>query len=119
MNRRTKTESDYRRVAIKRGIQWVGLSLPENVLVDTEWVCANGHKFIARYSDLQQGRGCGQCSGRSHKTLEDYQELGKRKGLVYVYEKPVMTRLKAPWRLPDGSVEDLTWRQVSYRPDVE
>ena len=49
-----KTGRDYHDIAIIYGGQWVGTKIPKNNKEDTQWVCAQGHKFDNDYNNIQQ-----------------------------------------------------------------
>jgi hypothetical protein len=116
--RRAKTESEYREVGRARGIDWAGRVLPNNVLEHTEWHCHNGHLFLARYNDLQQGRGCPYCSGRAHRKRTDYDEIGRRKGYTLIGDMPATTRQKTKWRGKDGKIVLASYQNMSERIDA-
>lgn len=56
-----KTEQDYRDTAKRRGFEWIGEVLPENVFEKTWWRCPKGHEWEADYHNIRKGRGCPLC----------------------------------------------------------
>lgn len=57
-----KTEDDYHALAEEREIHWVGDKLPPNTHHRTLWECRDGHRWKARYGNIQQGGGCPVCA---------------------------------------------------------
>jgi hypothetical protein len=55
-----KTPEDYRQIAAQHGLRWLGPEV-SNTDTKTRWRCSLGHEWMARYSNLQQGRGCPIC----------------------------------------------------------
>ena len=55
-----KTPVDYHTLAEERGFRWLGPVVP-NTSTKTSWECEQGHRWEARYGDIQQGGGCPVC----------------------------------------------------------
>lgn len=75
-----KTEDDYRQVALRIGVEWIG-SLPTNTREKTVWKCPKGHIWRSNYGSASKSSGCPRCSGRVKKTPEDYRSLAKERQL--------------------------------------
>ena len=56
-----KTPADYRALAQARGFRWLGPKAA-NARTKTGWQCAEGHRWMARYSNFRQGSGCPVCA---------------------------------------------------------
>lgn len=103
---RPKTKEDYLALAKERGIEWVGEEVPETISTRTQWICENGHIFENRYNDIRNGRKCPKCSGRHHKTAEDYHAMAKEQGITWIGDElPESTSDKTKWRDKDGEFE--------------
>lgn len=62
LGRARKTEADYRALARRREITWIGPTLPKNTMTKTLWECARGHRWRRRFQSVQQGSGCPTCA---------------------------------------------------------
>ena len=62
LGRARKTEADYRALARRREITWIGPTLPRNTMTPTLWECARGHRWRQRFQSVQQGSGCPTCA---------------------------------------------------------
>jgi len=56
-----KIEIDYHNLATKCGFEWVGKFLPKNTTTKTWWQCKEGHRWEARYNDIDNNHGCPRC----------------------------------------------------------
>jgi len=52
--------SDYHKLAEQKGFKWLGPEVPNNQ-TNTWWQCKKGHKWQARYGNINMGRGCPEC----------------------------------------------------------
>lgn len=57
-----KDADDYREVARKNGITWIGKTIPNNVLLKTTWQCAKDHIWDSAYDTIRSGWCCGACN---------------------------------------------------------
>jgi hypothetical protein len=60
-----KTPDDYHALAEERRLRWVGPAVA-NTGTKTAWECEQGHRWEARYNDIQQGSGCPFCTDIVH-----------------------------------------------------
>ena len=99
-----KTEKDYHRLAKNRGFKWIGPTLPKGVVHRSLWKCKKcGYVWKARYSNIQQGSGCPDCSGQARKTEKDYHELAESHGFKWVGEVlPENTKDPTWWECEKG-----------------
>ena len=81
-NRVPKTDDDYKKLAQKRNLVWIG-PIPTNTLVKTKWCCAQGHQWEAPYGSILQGSGCPHCYGNVSKKPEDYLSLAKLRNFLW------------------------------------
>jgi len=56
-----KSDKDYHMLARRKNLEWLGKSLPENVLTETLWKCSNQHVFESSYTNVRRGNGCPRC----------------------------------------------------------
>jgi len=52
--------SDYHKLAEQKGFKWLGPEVPNNQ-TKTWWQCKEGHKWQARYGNINFDRGCPEC----------------------------------------------------------
>jgi len=57
------TPADYRRLARRRGLTWLGVDTP-SVREKTPWRCHNGHEFLSSYNSVQSSKNCPLCEQR-------------------------------------------------------
>lgn len=60
-----KVEKDYYALAESCGFKWVGGVLPKKTIDKTLWECKKGHRWLARYHDIKNGRGCPICAAEN------------------------------------------------------
>jgi len=110
-----KIKKDYHVLAEKRGFKWAGFTLPKNANTKTLWKCEKGHKWQARYNDIQQGSGCPYCVGKIRKTKKDYHNLAKRKGFQWVgINLPKNIQTKTLWECKKEHRWEATYGNISY-----
>lgn len=94
--------ADYKRLAKRRGFQWLGPEAP-NVDTPTGWQCPAGHQWQASYHNIKhRGSGCPFCAGRVPKKPADYQRLAKRRGFQWLGPEVPDTHTPTGWACPDG-----------------
>ena len=81
--RARKTPADYHTLAEKRGFRWLGPNA-SYTKTKTTWECAQGHRWEARYNDIQKGSGCPFCAGTVPKTSADYHTLAEERGFHWL-----------------------------------
>lgn len=64
---RRKTEVDYHLLAQKRHIQWLG-PFVTRYIIQTNWECQFGHKWLASYREILRGDKCPFCFDASEST---------------------------------------------------
>jgi very-short-patch-repair endonuclease len=96
-----KVSADYHALAEKLDLHWLGPEVP-NVRTQTTWECRHGHKWEARYNDIQQGHGCPFCVGKARKTPEDYHVLAQEHGFQWLGPEVSNIRTKTMWRCEHG-----------------
>lgn len=114
---------DYQVLAGKRGFQWLG---PEVATTHTKtgWECGQGHRWAARYHDIQAGYGCPHCwemrRGQSRrKRAEDYRALACGCGLMFYEDASLDVKQrrnrksdaeKAIWAVENGYHLVILWQ---------
>lgn len=96
----------YHELAKKRGYVWIG-DYPGDSMINTMWLCPEGHEYMSCYQNLASGRGCSKCSRvrqsvRQRKPAEDYVSLAKAAGYELVGDPAKTTHKKTEWRCPKG-----------------
>jgi len=107
-----KIEKDYHDLAKEKGLKWVGLELPLNVVAKTAWECGNNHKFKSTYNKVQQGRGCPYCSNHIKLIEENYYNLAKRRGLYWLGPFPKSTHVNTLWKCSKGHKFTSTYNRI-------
>lgn len=94
---RRKTEQDYHDLASSRGFEWLG-PYTGSVINKTNWRCSKGHEWSATYSSIgNTGTGCQVCSERVPKTVQDYHDLAKSRGLEWLGPHPGNANKSSTW----------------------
>ncbi len=96
-----RTPADYRALAKKRGLRWLGPEAP-NTSTPTGWVCRRGHRLNKKYNALEQMQGCPVCTGRARKTPEDYKALARKRSFRWLGPEVRTTQTKTSWRCSLG-----------------
>jgi very-short-patch-repair endonuclease len=98
-----KTVEDYCMLAKERGFRWLGRELPQNIKAKSHWRCSEGHQWLARYNDIQQGYGCPFCAGVARKTTQDYHILAEERGFRWLGDDlPTNTMTPTLWQCSEG-----------------
>lgn len=97
-----KQESHYKILAIEKGYEWLGTSLPKNVTIKTQWKCRNGHIFNSSYNYIQSGNGCLKCSGLEKKNSEDFKNLANSRKIEWIADKVENVMTKTKWKCHKG-----------------
>jgi len=101
-----KTPADYHAMARAQGIRWLGPHVPDTK-IKTTWECGHGHRWEARYNDIQQGCGCPTCAiervaeQRRNKPV-DYQRLAQGRGFRWLGPKVPNVGTKTCWECKQG-----------------
>src|SRR5580658_8874449 len=101
MPRKPKTADDYRDLADKSGLTWLGPEV-NKVNIPTNWRCPERHEWPATYNSIQQGSGCPACGGSKPKTPDDYRALADKHGFIWLGPEVVNTKTSTNWRCPEG-----------------
>src|SRR3990167_3326319 len=86
-DKRRLTESSYRTIANKMGIEWLG-PFPPNVQIKTEWKCNKGHIWSAPYANIYSGKGCLKCSGHEKLTESNYKIIAQQRNIEWLGPMP-------------------------------
>ena len=95
------TIEEMRTIAKSRG----GKCLSEeytNSRTKLAWQCKEGHQWKALPSSIKQGHWCLVCAGSQKATIEDMQELAKKKGGYCLSEAYVNNYSKIKWQCKEG-----------------
>lgn len=112
---RHKDMEDYKELAEKRGWEFIGGDVPENVKTPALWRCNNGHAVEISYDNLRRPeRGCKYCSGLWRKSEDDYRLMGHIHGLIPV-EMAENSRETSVWQDPEGNKIEASFRQLLQR----
>jgi len=96
-----KTPADYREIARQRCFRWLGPAVPTTA-TPTTWECPHGHRWAARYKDVQRGSGCPLCAGNIPRTPADYHALAAARGLEWLGPPAVTNKDATWWACPQG-----------------
>jgi very-short-patch-repair endonuclease len=96
-----KTPADYHALAKARNFRWLGPEVP-NANTKTTWVCEQGHRWEARYGDIQQGHGCPVCAAKAPKAPADYHALAEERGIRWLGPEVPNTDTKTGWECEQG-----------------
>jgi len=78
-NRVAKTPADFHSLAASKGWLWTGPEVRYTAEI-TGWKCDKSHGVLARYNDIDQGRGCPKCANHISKP-----EIRLRGAVAQVY----------------------------------
>lgn len=101
------SNSSYHSLAEQRGFKWLGPTVMRNG-DHTKWECAQGHKWRAAYTHIQQGKGCPHCAKNFLKTPEDYHLAGLDRGIIWLGPEVLNTHTLTTWRCESGH----TWEAI-------
>ena len=113
---RRKIRADYYALAKRRGFRWLG---PEasNTKAKTWWDCKQGHRWEARYNDVQQGCGCPKCAVQSRaepqrKKPADYHTLAKQQ--AFRWRGPEVSNVfsKTVWECSEGHCWEAPYHSI-------
>lgn len=102
-NKARLSESDYRKLADRRGFIWIG-PLPHNIQTCTKWECGNGHIWNASFGGIYSGNGCPRCSGKARVTDSDYRAIGQDRGIEWLGPFPNDSHMKTAWKCSRGHI---------------
>ncbi len=97
-----KMPEDYHNLAKERGFIWLGL---EEVRTrhKTKWQCQKGHIWYTNYGHIQQGKGCPYCSGLAPKSIDDYCNIAKERGITWLgVNLPLTIKRMTLWQCSKG-----------------
>src|SRR3990170_7018881 len=106
--RRRHPPEDYHAIAYERGLVWLGPEV-KGALELTVWECGAGHRWSARYNDIQQNHGCRYCAARrkAEKTRRqpgEYHALAAYRGFTWLGPAVSDNKKKTHWRCMAGHV---------------
>lgn len=96
-----KTEQDYHDLANERGFKFLG-PYPRKTSIKTNWECQLGHRWQGSYNKIKGGHGCHVCGRSKPKTPQDYYDLAKKRGFVWLGPEVQNTRTHTFWRCSNG-----------------
>lgn len=96
-----KIEEDYRALAQRRQIEWLG-PMAVNTKEPTVWRCAAGHQWRASYNQIHRTRQCWQCSDTFPRTRDDYLVLAAERGFEWLGPFPDNAMQKTEWKCSKG-----------------
>ena len=100
---RTQSLSDeqYHELAEERGFAWIGPAVGKTA-IRTSWQCISGHVWEARYSNVRKGSGCPYCAGLAKKTPDDYLDLARVRGFIWLGPIVNSSNTKTRWQCSVG-----------------
>lgn len=108
------SESDYHELAESKGFVWLG-DVIKNARTATLWGCDNGHEWMAKQSDIKQGKGCPHCAGNAPKIIADYHRLASEKGFQWLgKELPLNVHSKTLWECAEGHIWEALYANVRH-----
>src|ERR1700743_2994277 len=82
-----RTLIDYIQLAIEKGFIYILNEIPKNVDTPIEgWKCSQNHIRKTSYSNIKKDKKCLFCTGCNIKTLYDYKEIARLKGIFYILD---------------------------------
>lgn len=107
------TQSDYYKLADKKGIKWLGPWVKNNQ-TKTHWECKEGHKWQATYASIyQKGMGCRQCYENSLRlTDDDYHNLARDNEFQWLGPQVKKNTQKTHWRCVKGHIFENTYSSI-------
>ena len=103
MARQSNSITDYRRIGLAKGIEFVGPSVPSSVQVPTRWRCRNcGRVMHKTYFAVSVGKhGC-RCQNDQSLQQMDYVTLADTLGLEWLGGEyfPANNKVKTTWFSP-------------------
>jgi hypothetical protein len=96
-----KTMQDVHDLAEMRGFKFLSTEY-KNANSNYLWGCSKGHKWSAKYNNIQRGYGCPDCAGLRLKNIQDAQDLAERKGLRFLSNEFENTKTKYLWGCSHG-----------------
>ena len=100
--------ADYHRIAEDAGYKWLGPEV-NNHQCRTNWLCPNGHTWIATYETFSRGSRCTECRRRSE---QDYHEVATARGFKWVGERPRNNKIPTAWQCSKGHVWEASFNNV-------
>lgn len=100
--RRRITIEDLQEMAFNKGGKCISKKYIDQK-TPLEWECEFGHRWFAKCAHMRSvGSWCPHCSGRAKMTIEQMQELAKKKGGVCLSKKYVNSHSKLKWQCDKG-----------------
>lgn len=118
-------KSDYRKIAEKHEMKWLGDALPDLSTESTQWECLVCGKVTQKsYHRMQVGKNPCRCRSNSIKTPEDYRKLARRLSKKYLIDikfpnqsYPKNTYQKVIWTVLGVEVNE-AYHNVAYRDSL-
>ena len=106
-----KTIQDAHNLAQSRGFIFLSNKF-RGVLNKYSWGCNEGHNWSARFTDVQKGDGCPDCSIRRKTTIQDAQNLAKNRGFKFLSIEFKNTSTKYPWQCSHGHEWNTNYNRI-------
>ena len=101
MGRKRLTLQDAHNLAESRGFKFLS-PVFKNVTTKHLWGCTQGHEWLTKYNDIQQGHGCPHCSGNFRKTIQHAHNLAESRGFKFLSPVFEGTLRKHLWGCTQG-----------------
>jgi hypothetical protein len=111
---RKKDEIDYHELAAKRGFLWIDDAVPPKASMKSKWQCPDGHVWMGRYTDINQGVGCPGCRYKSMRYGKDkYRLLVQDVDFVWAENaSPKNTTCKTLWQCSKGHIISRSYHEM-------
>ena len=95
------TLEEMQKLAKKRGGKCLSKGY-ENRITKLTWQCKEGHRWDAMPTHIKRGQWCPICAGTAPGTLEEMQEIAKKRGGKCLSKKYINSRAKLTWQCKEG-----------------
>jgi len=79
------------------------------------WQCKEGHKWKAAPDTIQQGSWCPHCAHHIKLTIEQMQDLAKKRGGICLSKEYIDTDTKLKWQCMEGHIWEATPYHIKNR----
>lgn len=118
-HKRKKKPEDYRVLAKKRGIIWLGPEVKNNQ-TKTKWQCPKGHTWETGYNNILSGRGCPECAiqdraNKKRKKPGDYHALATERGFEWLGPEVKDAHAKTKWKCTKGHEWEANYNAIQQK----
>lgn len=85
----------------------------ENSNVKYLWECSEGHQWLAKWSNVSQGKWCPDCAGR-RQTIDDLIKFAKTKNGECLSDRYNTHDAKYRWRCSEGHEWSSSWGSIKH-----